>query len=75
MSGSRKRRVLTLSDGPWRYRIRERRGEWWERSVVVELWTPGGRRVVLGNHELGFGERAGAVTPGLLRRWIEENRP
>jgi hypothetical protein len=68
-------RRLMLEDGVWRYRIREVRGEWWERPVVVELRTPGGRTVILGNRELGFGDRAGAVTPGLLRRWIEENRP
>lgn len=69
-----KRRKLKLADGVWRYRIGGPRGEWWDRRVVVTLWTPAGRQVLVTSDELGFTNEFGpspAVTPGILRAYIE----
>lgn len=65
-----KLRRLKLVDGVWRYRISPGR---WNYELMqddgpsVDIWTPSGKRWLRVHTSHGT-----VVTPGLLRRWIED---
>lgn len=42
---------------------------------IVILWTPGGRQLLIDPTEMGCDRYRPIVTPGVLRSWIEKERP